>query len=112
MARLYADEHAPAELVDLLRQLGHDVATVAEMGLSGGDDAQVLADATREHRIVLTFNRWDFERLHRQNSYHEGIASCSADDDLDTLCQRIDQALRAAGTLARKHIRVNKPDAP
>ena len=35
MARLFADENFPNPTVEGLRQLGHDVLTVAEMGLAG-----------------------------------------------------------------------------
>jgi hypothetical protein len=109
MALLYADEHIHTELVERLRQLGHSVWSVAEAGRAGGTDAQVLADATAEDRAVLTFNRWDFDRLHRRNPSHAGIVSCSPDDDLDGLATRIDDAIQAAGSLAGKHLRVNRP---
>ncbi|NEQ24217.1 MAG: hypothetical protein F6K28_34870 [Microcoleus sp. SIO2G3] len=32
MARLYADEQFPREVVELLRPLGHDILTVQEAG--------------------------------------------------------------------------------
>jgi hypothetical protein len=108
MARLYGDEHMPAELVKRLRQLGHDVATVAEKGRAGGSDAVVLADATADNRAVLTFNRWDFDRLHRKNAAHGGIVSCTPDDDLDALAARIDHMVGVTGTLAGKHVRINR----
>jgi Domain of unknown function (DUF5615) len=112
MARLYADEDVPLTLVDLLRQLGHDVLTVQEAGRSGEPDAQVLSDATADQRTVLTFNRWDFERLHRRGFSHTGIISGTPDDDLNALAARTHQALAVNAPLAGKHIRVNRPALP
>ena len=112
MALLYADEDFDYSVVEALRPLGHDVLTVQEAGRAGGDDPQVLADATVAGRAVLTHNRWDFERLHRQDPNHAGIISCTRDEDTDALAARIDQAIAAAGALAGQHIRVNRPPVP
>jgi hypothetical protein len=89
--------------------LGHDVLTVQEAGEAGGDDAHVLATATAAGRIVLTFDRWDFEQLHRANPGHAGIVSCTRDRDADALAARIDLAVSAAGAMAGRHVRVNRP---
>jgi hypothetical protein len=112
MALLYADEDFDYTVVERLRGMGHDVLTVQEAGRRGGGDGQVLADATTDHRSVLTFNRWDFERLHRQNSAHAGIISCTRDDEADALAARINSSILAAGILAGQHIRVNRPSTP
>ena len=108
MSLLYADEDFDHCLVESLRKMGHDVVTVQEAGRSGGDDAQVLSDATADDRAVLTFNRWDFDRLHRQSQAHAGIVSCSRDDDVDALATRIDQSITATGILVGQHVRVNR----
>jgi len=112
MALLYADEDFDYTVVERLRRMGHDVLTVQEAGRMGGSDTQVLADATAIQRAVLTFNRCDFVRLHRQNPTHNGIISCTRDDDADALAARIDASIAAAGPLAGQHIRVNKPATP
>ncbi len=112
MARLYADEDFHYGLVERLRLSGHDVVTVQEAGRRGGNDAQVLAAATAAGRAVLTFNRWHFERLHQQDPGHAGIFSCTPDDDLDALADRIHLAIGGAATLAGQHIRVNRPGKP
>jgi predicted nuclease of predicted toxin-antitoxin system len=109
MARFYADENLDYPVTERLRALGHDVLTVQESGEQGGDDARVLAYATAASRIVLTFDRRDFERLHRTNSGHAGIVSCTWDGDSDALAVRIDQAVAWGGSLAGQHIRVNRP---
>jgi hypothetical protein len=54
MARLYADEHFPRQVVQNLRSLGHDILTVQEAGNAGLPDEDVLAFATSENRAVLT----------------------------------------------------------
>lgn len=50
MASLYADEDFDYTVVERLRRMGHDVLTVQEAGRRGGTDAQVLAEATTDHR--------------------------------------------------------------
>ena len=66
MGRLYADEQFPYEVVEHLRNFGHDVLTVQEAGnanLKIPDD-RVLDFASSNERVVLTLNRKDFKRLH------------------------------------------------
>lgn len=50
------DENMPTAMAELLCGAGHDSATVAEEGLSGTDDKQILRTATAEDRIVITFD--------------------------------------------------------
>lgn len=111
MALLYADENFDYRVVEHLRLLGHDVLTVQEAGERGGDDARVLAYATATSRAVLTFDRRDFERLHRANPHHAGIVSCSRDQP-DVLAARIDQTLQSIGSIQGQHVRVNRPAVP
>ena len=73
MVWFYADENFDFPVTQRLRTLGHDVLTVQEAGEQGGNDARVLAYATAAGRIVLTFDRRDFERLHRADPAHAGI---------------------------------------
>ncbi len=79
MADFYADENFDYPVVERLRLLGHKVLTVQEAGEQGGDDPQVLATATAAGRAVLTFNRRDFNRLHKKFPAHAGIVSCTWD---------------------------------
>src|SRR3954464_14072957 len=103
MARFYADENFDYAVVERLRALGHDVLTVQEAGEQGRDDARVLEHAASEGRSVLTFDRSDFERLHRRNPAHAGIISCTRDNDRDGLTARIDWAMTAAGSITGQH---------
>ena len=92
MARLYSDEGFPKKVSENLRQLNHDVLTVQEAGQAnqGIPDDQVLAYATDQNRAVLSFNRADFIRLHRQSSDHANIVVCTEDLNREKLANSID----------------------
>ncbi len=111
MARLYADEQFPYQVVEYLRDLGHDVLTVQEAGnanLKIPDD-EVLAFASSNERVILTLNRRDFKRLHRLQHTHAGIIICTDDPDRSRLAQRIHTAILAAELLANTLISVVRP---
>lgn len=55
--RVKLDENLPADAAVLLADLGHDVETVAGEGLTGADDAAVLAAATTERRLLFSLDR-------------------------------------------------------
>ncbi|HEY3909861.1 MAG TPA: DUF5615 family PIN-like protein [Stellaceae bacterium] len=59
--RFLADENVPAAGVRALEAAGHDVVWV-RLASPGISDADVLAWAIREHRILLTFDK-DFGEL-------------------------------------------------
>jgi predicted nuclease of predicted toxin-antitoxin system len=113
MARLYTNENFRRRIVEALRGFGHDVLTSFEAGnanLSIPDD-QVLDFARANDRIVLTFNRKDFIRLHYQNPVHPGIVVCTDDKDNLALAQRIhDTILSLNGHTENLLIRVNRPN--
>ena len=111
MARFYANENFPLEVVRQLRQLGHNVLTVTEAGNAGLriPDDQVLSFATRHLRAVLTINRRDFIRLHRIDSNHAGIIVCTQDEDVNGQAIRIDQASKQVDSLQTQLIRIYKP---
>jgi predicted nuclease of predicted toxin-antitoxin system len=50
------DENLPIEVAEMLRQGGHDAATVLEQHLGGGDDAQLAALCQLESRILVTLD--------------------------------------------------------
>jgi len=83
MARLYSNENFPLPVVESLRALGHDVQTTRDAGKDGlaVPDNEVLEHAAKEARILLTLNRQDFKKLHRQNPEHSGIILCTVDAD-------------------------------
>ena len=111
MARLYADEHFPRIVSELLRTMGHDVLTVQEAGNAnlGIPDPEVLAFAVSNNRAVLTLNRHDFIRLHRLQPDHAGIIVCRDDQDRSRLATRINDAISMEESLQDKLIRVIRP---
>jgi hypothetical protein len=111
VARLYSNENFPQQVVLALRANSHDVLTTVEAGQANQEipDAEVLAYATREGRAVLTLNRRDFIRLHREWPDHAGIVVCAQDPDVPGQAARIHAAITAAGDLAGQLIRVNLP---
>jgi predicted nuclease of predicted toxin-antitoxin system len=113
MAKLYANENFRRRIVEALRELGHDVLTSFEAGNAnqGIPDDAVLDFARANDRIVLTFNRKDFIRLHFQNPIHPGIIVCTDDKDNAGLTIRIHEALVAFdGQTANQLLRVNRPN--
>lgn len=109
MSRLYADEQFPKRVVEILRDLGHDVMTVQEAGNTGVSDENVLAFAQQENRAVLTLDRRDFGGLHRVTPQHSGIIICTDDRDKQEMAHRIDRAIVAVESLKNQLIRVYKP---
>ena len=104
---LYADENFPLSVVEELRQLGQDVLTALEDGRANQSltDIDLLARATNVGRALLTLNRIDFKRLHRQIPNHAGIIICTEDPDRLGQAQRIAAAVGESGELAGRLIR-------
>jgi hypothetical protein len=110
MARCYANENFPFPTVEALRGFGHDVLTTVENDRAGQaiPDADVLAFAVTEDRIVITLNRRHFIRLHHTTPTHAGIVVCTFDPDFVALTQRIHTALEAHPQIAGRLVRVNR----
>jgi hypothetical protein len=59
--KLLLDEHVSPRVADALRASGHDVVAVSEVReLRGRSDDDILAQATRDERAVVTHNFADF----------------------------------------------------
>ncbi len=67
------DENMPGDFAVHLRTLGHDAVDVVEEGLAGEDDPPVLDAATREVRILLTFDLDFADIRHYPPDTHAGI---------------------------------------
>jgi len=108
---LYADENFPLRVVEELRRLGHDVLTAFEDGRANQSiiDRDLLARATAINRALLTLNRIDFKRLHRQMPDHAGIIICTEDPDRLGQAKRITAAIAEMVDLRGKLIRVYRP---
>jgi predicted nuclease of predicted toxin-antitoxin system len=110
LGRLIADENFPNPTVERLRQLGHDVLTVADMGLAGLGipDEEVLALAHADGRAIMTHNRKHFRKLHNAGRPHSGMVLCTEDTDFDSLADRVDQALSQVIDLTGQVIRITR----
>ncbi|MEK7996417.1 MAG: DUF5615 family PIN-like protein [Planctomycetota bacterium] len=113
MARFYANENFPLPVVNALRELGHDVATMLQAGKTGQalSDEEVLALARAEGRVLLTLNRKHFIRLHSKDQDHAGMVVCTLDLDFAGQAARIHQAVAADEVLRGHLVRVNRPPA-
>src|SRR5574341_117039 len=111
MARLYANENFPRQVVEELRKLKHNVLTTAEAGNAGKSmrDEDVLAFAIQQRRAVITLDRRDFVKLHQQHPNHSGIVVCTQDPDTSGQAKRIHEKIRSYKSLAKQLIRVDRP---
>jgi hypothetical protein len=110
LASLYSNENVPLRLVDALRALGHQVLTSQDAGNANQaiPDRDVLDYAFRNKRIVLTGNRDDFHKLHKQGAAHSGIVTFTEDADLAIMAARVDAALSDPSANGRFCARVTK----
>jgi hypothetical protein len=111
MARLYSNENFPLPVGEELRQLGHDVLSIQEIGKGGQrvKDEEVLEFACADERILLTLNRKHFIRLHQKRPNHCGIIVCTFDPDFVGQAARIHVAIQSESPIIGKLIRVNRP---
>jgi predicted nuclease of predicted toxin-antitoxin system len=84
--RLYLDEDvASRELIRVLTDAGHDVATPRDVDLMGESDVLQLTQAVRDDRVCVTKNASDFEQLHDLvilcGGSHPGIFVLRSDSD-------------------------------
>ena len=71
--RFLLDENADARLADHLRALGHDVTTIVIDYTRSIEDADVLAIARAEGRILITNDRDFGELIISQKLPHAGV---------------------------------------
>jgi predicted nuclease of predicted toxin-antitoxin system len=75
--KLLLDEMYPPALADGLRATGIEATTVAERGLAGRSDADILATAAADGYVVLTENVSDFARIAAEHitagGHHHGV---------------------------------------
>ena len=110
--KIYADENFPFRTVVELRRLGHDVLTTLEDERANQaiSDEDVLARAIELERVVLTLNRKDFKRLHKQNSNHTGIIICTEDADRSGQAIRISKRISKTENLDKQLVRIYRPN--
>lgn len=110
--KLYANENFPRQVVERLRELGHDVLTTVDTGQANQRtaDPEVLALASSLGRALLTRNRRDFRHLHNAGPDHCGIVLCSDEIDFVGQAERIHAALSDAGAdLRARLVQVTRP---
>jgi len=75
--KLYLDEDVDTKLAPVLRQLGWDTITVADVNRRGLDDEDQLLYATENERTILTHNTSDYTKLNKlfwnKSLTHHGI---------------------------------------
>jgi hypothetical protein len=92
--RLYCDEESMRHsLVIALRSRGMDVTTALDDNMVDRNDSDHLDHATRQGRVIFSFNRGDFYQLHReylaQGRTHAGIVLAKQQYSVGELMRRI-----------------------
>ncbi len=62
----YFDEDFDLKVMEALHQRGHEAHCARDEGMIATSDAEQLAYAVRHDWTLVTFNRGDFARLHKQ----------------------------------------------
>ncbi|HPZ08275.1 MAG TPA: DUF5615 family PIN-like protein [Candidatus Eremiobacteraeota bacterium] len=62
--RFLGDENLFDPIIDYLKNLGHDVLSVRDKGLSGISDEEIYQMACKENYIIITMDK-DFSRIVR-----------------------------------------------
>jgi predicted nuclease of predicted toxin-antitoxin system len=96
------DQHVPRSASLGLRRHGVDVLTAQEAGRCALADADQLAFASAEERVLVTFDA-DFLALHQANTPHAGIAWCQ--EQKYSIGQLIQALLLLHGILDRDAMR-------
>lgn len=111
MHKLLADEDFPFPSVKQLRNLGVDIITLQNLGLVGIglQDASVLELSIKLKRAILTCNRRDFIKLHKQSSEHFGIIVCTRNPDHKTLAESIYSVLESESIIENSLLKVYRP---
>jgi predicted nuclease of predicted toxin-antitoxin system len=77
MIKLYLDENIPYSVAYGLRLRGFDVVTTYKAGNTGKTDEEQLLFASKQNRVIFTFNVKDFCKLHieflSKSKTHKGI---------------------------------------
>lgn len=96
------DQDVYARTIRYLRNLGHDVVTASELGLSKAEDIELLKKAEEQNRIFLTRDR-DFgelvfvERLGRGVLYLRMVPST-----FETVHEELERVLKSYSELQLK----------
>lgn len=109
--RLLVDQMLDEEVAQALRDRGHDVVRVSDVGLACADDETILARAIREARVLLTldehFGDWTVLPL----SHHFGVVRVKANPatSRNVLALVLPFLERAADRDLRNHLVILRP---
>lgn len=95
----------------MLRTAGHDVRTASDEGLDGRSDADVLAHANAEGRVLLTKNADHYSDLHDEGKQHAGILVVY-EDFSRTKHMSLSDVVRAVGNVDRSGIDLARQFVP
>jgi predicted nuclease of predicted toxin-antitoxin system len=98
--KLLLDEQISGKVADLLRRRGHDAVAVADDALlRGRSDDAIFEIAQAQGRVVVTYDRVDFELLARQHfghrRGHHGLVIVSSNRFPENDLSRLARALAA-----------------
>jgi len=109
MTKLYLDEDcSDKRLKKALIKLGYDVQTTPEAGNIGKDDKAQLIYAISQNRAIVTHNRKDFLRIHKETPNHSGIIICTQNPNNQQLAEKINEKIINRDELTNLLLRVNK----
>ena len=74
--RFKVDEDLPRDVAVLLREAGHDAATVVEQGLTGTSDDALWASVLQENRCLVTADKGFANARSHPPGSHAGIVLC------------------------------------
>lgn len=115
--RFLIDESTGQAVVQRLRQLGHDVAAVAEE-MPQADDDLIIVKALAEERILVTNDKDFGEKVYRDRRGHAGILLLRLKDDhaavkaqvAEGVVQQFGEQLRDNFTVATQdRVRIRRP---
>ena len=78
MLRLLLDQMIDGEVADTLSQQGYDVIRLSEIGMSRSDDSQVLGQAVKDNRILVTLDEHFGDWCVLPLSEHPGVIRVKA----------------------------------
>ena len=118
--RVKLDENIPVSAVNIATQLGHDVDTVVGENLAGATDADVLAAATQDERLLITLDRGLGDIRSYPPGTHAGVVVLRVDSqDANTVNEAVRSFLQSGDlgdlrgciVVVRGHLaRIRRPD--
>ena len=117
--RLVADESVDKQIVDRLREQGHEVLYVAELD-PGVDDETVLLRSRDSNAVLLTADKDFGELVFRQHLLHSGVllirlAGMTPDGKAELVAAIVnshgEELGRAFAVLSKSALRLRRPTA-